>query len=1430
MQKPTILAFISMATLASALTLDVSTLGSGTLANRLTTLDASLTIAGYDGAPAALHQATLNEVPSLGTASINAGGGDNENATTRGSEALQLVFHGPTSLQSLTLTGFGASDGTVKLTGFPFDPAASTSATGVTLGYDPATEVLSITPPGTFQAAFDIDFAQASSLRTLTLTCPDATSASNGVGISSLSYSLTTETAPRPNVLFINCDDLGYGDLGVLWQNARSSPQKFSTPNLDLLAAEGMILDGHACSTPVCVSSRAQLMLGRHAGHCRVRDNQFGNPLPDHPTLGTVTHKAGYWSAALGKWGVGSKTDYLAANPQNRGFDECFAHVLHNGAYYAGSDPVIYDGIGYGEIPTAVGSSYPNAYQTDLMAARAKHIIIERTQDHPDEPWFIYLAFKAPHAPITKPATAFPPTKGLAGGLDWPLTVTIDGSNDDYVHPEYAVGITGWPANERTFATMVRRIDEVVGDLHQTIKDLGIANDTLIVFTSDNGPHDEGHNVFFFGSQGPLDGFKRDFYEGGLRQPTLAWWPGKIAPGSRSFLPTSQYDWVATLAELAGNSVPGRCDGLSFAPLLTGTGPQRRHPFLYFEHNDTGSNIDPTLLDRKNYANRSQRNHTQALRIGHRIGIRYNVLDPTDLLKIYDTRRDLHEDFDLRGQPVTTAIDLEMQERLRQTRRPLTEYADWNISRPYDDARIPPRPPTGTTAPGLCFASFNGTWPWVPDFRELPPVAEGVASTPDLANRPGDDHFGMHYEGWLQVPSAGDYTFYLNADLGAHLWIHDSHLIDGDEMNGVELSAATKLAAGLHPIRIYYTHRSGSRSLSLDWSGPGIAREPIPASALFHSPDHPRLDLVTRDDDETTTAATPVLIDVLANDYHESPFKNPQIASISPPGHGTAALSGEEILYTPEAGFLGIDSFTYTLSDGTLSRSATVVVDVHSANTEVWLPFDQNDGDTTPDASGELRAVAQKFNETDTRWAPGRFGEAFAPDGSAGNLVLPGHRGVAGTNARTVAAWIKTSSTGAICAWGNNGTNGGKWVMTLSGASTGTLSAPDESLTFTATGGTLYRAVLNGQQSLGVEGIATGAGDSENATVRGGEAINMTFASPADLTGIGLTAWGPSDGLCKISGFSANPGAASIVAGISFSYTSGTLTINPPSAFSGLVPITFTSATNIGTITFTCPNADSSGHGVGLNSITHGGTMLTVDSLIGPSGGALRVEVGGGSIVGSTGLEDDQWHHVACTFSNEDSPNITEAELFVDGLPETISSSIAQSVNTATSSDLTIGTAFGASNFNGLIDEFRLIPRSLSSAEIAELASDAPPASNAWHFRNFGPGVPQWNLDDDSDGHDRQDEYLFGLQPFTADPVVLSLDSLGVGEAILTTTRRSPGADGVSYELQASPDMFSWSPSAFEELSVTPFLDGSEQITIKVPATDRKRFFRWTAR
>ena len=432
--------------------------------------------------------------------------------------------------------------------------------------------------------------------------------ASDGNGNTNTATRTVIVSAGAPNVIFILTDDMGWGDLGVFYQNSRNfttnrNKPAFATPKLDTLATEGIQLRRHYTAAPVCAPARSSLLCGVTQGHSGVRDNQFDWPLENNHTLATVLKQAGYATAIIGKYGLdGYALGARTAGPMLRGFDYFFGYLDHMDGHYhypkedndygvslsAANAFGLYDGT------NNIIEELDLCYTANLWTARAKKYIMDHQATNAAQPFFIYLAYETPHAELEVPPTAYPAGGGTNGGVQWigtphAMINTATGTYDTWIHPDYtnatwdadnnpATAEVAWPAAEKRFATSMRRLDDCVGDLMQTLKDLGCDSNTIVVFTSDNGPHNEGgtspdyyttayvQDPTFFESFGPMDGIKRDSWEGGMRKPTLVRWPGYIPAGATNMTASQFQDWMPTFAELAGLPAPARSDGVSLCP------------------------------------------------------------------------------------------------------------------------------------------------------------------------------------------------------------------------------------------------------------------------------------------------------------------------------------------------------------------------------------------------------------------------------------------------------------------------------------------------------------------------------------------------------------------------------------------------------------------------------------------------------------------------------------------------------------------------------------------------------------------------------------------------------------------------------------------------------------------------------------------------
>ena len=363
--------------------------------------------------------------------------------------------------------------------------------------------------------------------------------------------SVTAQAQPRPpNILFILADDLGYGDLGCYGQ------KRIQTPNIDRIAAQGIKFTQAYAGSTVCAPSRCTLMIGKHTGHCATRGNRHPEvPLPlSDPSIAEVLKTAGYRTAHFGKWGLGgAESD---STPTQRGFDEFFGFLNHQHAHQAYPDYMW-----EGRVETMLPKNWfyrKQQYVPDMFTDRTLKFI-----DRPsDKPFFVYLSYTVPHADNELPGIEVPDQGPYAK--------------------------ENWPEIEKNFAASITRMDAGIGRILELLKRKNLTEETLVIFTSDNGPHKEGgHSPEFFGSRGPLRGVKRDLYEGGIRVPALACWPGRIRPAALSDSPWAFWDVLPTLADAAYAKAPAGIDGVSFLPALHGYAQPLHKPF-YWEFHEGG--------------------------------------------------------------------------------------------------------------------------------------------------------------------------------------------------------------------------------------------------------------------------------------------------------------------------------------------------------------------------------------------------------------------------------------------------------------------------------------------------------------------------------------------------------------------------------------------------------------------------------------------------------------------------------------------------------------------------------------------------------------------------------------------------------------------------------------------------------------------------
>jgi arylsulfatase A-like enzyme len=439
------------------------------------------------------------------------------------------------------------------------------------------------------------------------------------------------QAVSKPNIIFVLADDLGYGDLGCYGQ------QQIRTPNIDRMAAEGLRFTDHYAGSTVCAPSRCSLMTGLHTGNTYVRGNReikpMGQlPLPaDTPTVPKLLKQAGYTTALIGKWGLGGPDS--TGTPNRQGFDYFFGYLCQRHAHnyypeflFRNDERVPLDNEVASDRPDGAGvATKKGQYSYDLMAEEALKFV----EANKDGPFFLYLAITIPHA------------NNEAGKQGMEV-------------PDYGIyADEDWPDAQKGHAAMITRLDRDMGRLMQKLKDLDIDEDTIVFFTSDNGPHREGGaDPDFFDSNGPLRGIKRDLYEGGIRVPLIARWPGRIDAGRTTDHVSAFWDFMPTFAVLSGQKPPADTDGLCMVPTLLGrTEKQKKHQFLYWEFHERGSK--------------------QAVRMGRWKAVRFGA---AGRLELYDLETDLGETADVAdGHPEVVAAIVEYLATAR------TESQYWSI-------------------------------------------------------------------------------------------------------------------------------------------------------------------------------------------------------------------------------------------------------------------------------------------------------------------------------------------------------------------------------------------------------------------------------------------------------------------------------------------------------------------------------------------------------------------------------------------------------------------------------------------------------------------------------------------------------------------------------------------------------------------------------
>ena len=434
------------------------------------------------------------------------------------------------------------------------------------------------------------------------------------------------------NVIYILADDLGYGDIGCYGK------EKIKTPNIDRMAKNGMLFTQNYAGCTVSAPSRASLMTGLHTGHTQIRGNEEIDPEGQQPmtadtyTIGKLMHAAGYTTGIFGKWGLGYPSS--TSDPNSMGFDEFFGYNCQRQAH-----SFYPDHLWHNKERVDLKENENNGrkiYSQDLIHEHG----IQFIKDNKDKPFFAMLTYTLPHAELNLPHDS----------------IYKMYENQFEEKPYYSK--YGYYPSEKpkaSFAAMVSKLDFYVGQVLEELKRQGLDKNTLVIFSSDNGPHREGGaDPDFFKSYGPLKGVKRDVYEGGIRTPMIAWLPGKVQAGTKTNQITAFWDILPTLSELTKTKLPVKTDGISILPTLFSGKGQKQHKYLYWEFHEEGGR--------------------QAIRKGNWKAIRQHIAGGKPTFELYDLSKDIHEDNDVSAQFPQVAKEMKNLMDKARTESPIFKF------------------------------------------------------------------------------------------------------------------------------------------------------------------------------------------------------------------------------------------------------------------------------------------------------------------------------------------------------------------------------------------------------------------------------------------------------------------------------------------------------------------------------------------------------------------------------------------------------------------------------------------------------------------------------------------------------------------------------------------------------------------------------------
>lgn len=452
------------------------------------------------------------------------------------------------------------------------------------------------------------------------------------VALGALIHPLHASQPKKPNIIYILADDLGYGDVGCYGQ------KKIKTPTLDRMAKEGLRFTQHYAGNAVCAPSRCVLMTGLHSGHAQIRNNKETKPDGQQPiaadtvTIARLLQALGYATGMIGKWGLGMHDS--TGDPQKQGFDHFFGYYCQRHAHNHYPTFLWRNGQ---KVPLEgnPGGATGKQHSHDLFEKEALDFI----RKHKDRPFFLYLPFTIPHVALQVPDDSLAEYKGK-----W----------DD---PPYKGG-KGYQPHDHpraAYAAMITRMDRTIGRILDLLRDLNLDEDTIILFSSDNGPtHDGvgGSDSLFFLSAGILRGFKGSLFEGGVRVPMIVRWPRRCPPGRTTDHLSGFQDVLPTLCEIAGAKTPNKLDGISMLPTMLGKGEQKKHDFLYWEFPGYGGQ--------------------QAVRMGDWKALRQNMQKGNLKLQLFNLAKDPSETTDVAAQ--NPAVVERMHAILREQHVPSSTF------------------------------------------------------------------------------------------------------------------------------------------------------------------------------------------------------------------------------------------------------------------------------------------------------------------------------------------------------------------------------------------------------------------------------------------------------------------------------------------------------------------------------------------------------------------------------------------------------------------------------------------------------------------------------------------------------------------------------------------------------------------------------------